>query len=196
MTVNKEHPFGIPEEHCMIDLETFGVSKNSCILQIAAVKFYQDLTDLSLKPLSVQNILVDPESCKDLGLSFDLNTVMWWMTKPGDEARKMVMTQKGRIPLPQALQVLSTWIGPDTRVWGNGASFDLAILDSAYEACKITKPWKHYNERCYRTLNALRPQDSPERPAREGVHHDGLGDCYHQIKQLDWVLRSLLLRIN
>jgi hypothetical protein len=40
-------------------------------------------------------------------------------------------------------------------VWGNGASFDVPLLEAAFAKCSIKPHWKYYNSLCYRTLKNL-----------------------------------------
>lgn len=170
--------------HCMIDLETFGTAKDSCIIQIAAVQFSHDF-----HVCNTFNEVISPESCQKLGMSFDMDTIMWWMNQ-SEEAKRKVVLQKQRSPLVDALKRFKIWLPKDTHVWGNGASFDLSILDTAYRLAGLERPWKHFNERCYRTLNALVPKDHPDRPSFTGTKHDALDDCRHQINQLKFVCQK------
>jgi hypothetical protein len=169
----------------MFDLETFGTAKNSVIIQVAAIQFNHDFTIVN-----TFNDLVDPQSCLDAGLSIDLSTVLWWMEQ-SEEAKRSVILPKKRSHLKDVLWNLHRWIPKETKAWGNGASFDLSILDSAYRACKIPLPWKHWDERCYRTINALVDKKDPCRPPRVGVYHNALDDCRTQLQQLEYVCKKM-----
>lgn len=173
----------------MLDMETFGTAKDSCIIQLSAVQFNHDF-----HVLNTFNDVISPQSCIDAGLTLDLDTIMWWMTQ-SEEAKTQVVLQKQRSELKDSLKRFKQWLPKDTQVWGNGASFDLAILDTAYRKCGMTKPWAHWNERCYRTINALIPKDDPGRPAFEGVKHNAVHDCLHQIKQLKYVCEKLSISL-
>ena len=175
--------------HAMIDLETFGTAKDSVILQLAAVQFSQDF-----HILAQFNEVISPESCQEAGLSIDLDTVMWWMTQ-SEEAKQKVVLQGARSPLKEALRRFHEWLPRGTRVWGNGASFDLSILDTAYRKVGYQKPWSHLDERCYRTINSLVGRNHPERPPFEGTKHNALDDCKYQIRQLKFVTNLLGLEL-
>lgn len=173
--------------HAMTDLETFSTAPNAVILQLAAVQF--DPFSDRIGP--VFNVPIDPQSCQDAGLHMDLNNVLWWMNQ-SDEARKRVafVTRK-REDLKTALKDFAHWLPKDTKIWGNGAAFDLPILESAYRACKMSTPFKHWNERCYRTMKSLAPHVKME---RVGVHHDALDDAVSQAKHLQTIIKALGLK--
>lgn len=161
----------------MIDLETLGKRGNSVILSIGAVKFNGDgLGDEFY-------MVVDPQSCIAAGLEMDVSTIMWWM-KQSDEARAAFEREGAR--LPSVLTAFSRFIqdggnAGDTRVWGNGASFDNPILGNAYHKCGMEQPWKFWNDRCYRTVKSQFP-DSPM--PRTGTHHNALDDAKSQAQHL------------
>jgi len=157
----------------MLDLETLGQQPGSVIVAIGAVKFGNgEIHDTFYER-------VDAESCVALGLRMDVSTVLWWM-KQNDEARKEI-TQPG-IHLTQALLQFSLWMGDiDAEVWGNGANFDNVLLSDAYDRALLKRPWKYYNDRCYRTVKNLRPEIPM---MRGGTHHNALDDARSQAMHL------------
>lgn len=174
--------------HCMIDLETFGTAKTSCITQLAATLF--DPRD-NFRIYNCFNVPISPESCRDAGLTFDLDTVIWWLNQSKEAQQAVFFTGRQPLTLKAALEEFQKWLPSEAKVWGNGASFDLPILENGYRALKLRTPWKHWNERCYRTFNAQVSKDDPARPAREGVHHNALDDCRYQVAQLQYVCGKL-----
>lgn len=80
-------------------------------------------------------------------------------------------------------------------IWGNGPSFDCAILDNAFQACNIKITWRYSNERCVRTIEDLgrkllniNPKDTIE---RVGTNHHALADAEHQAKYVSGVYQAL-----
>jgi inhibitor of KinA sporulation pathway (predicted exonuclease) len=125
---------------------------------------------------------IDPASCVRAGLKMDISTIMWWMQQ-SEDARAALNT-----PAPQlwkALEDFTQWIdstpAPDLEIWGNGANFDNVLLAAAYDACGLPRPWKHYQDRCYRTLKCLHPDMKIE---RSGTHHNALDDARCQAEHL------------
>lgn len=163
------------KQHVMVDLETLGNNNNSVILSIGAVAF--DLRE-DEEFTNTFYAVVDPQSCIDVGLKMDVSTIMWWMQQ-SDDARK-ALDKKGD-PLLGILSKFSDWYPKGAKFWGNGATFDNVILSNAYTACKMQKPWRYSDDRCYRTVKALYPDVKVE---RVGIHHNAVDDAITQAKHL------------
>ena len=156
----------------MLDLETMGNGTNAAIIAIGAARFGNgEITDEFYT-------LVDLSSAVAAGLEMDASTVMWWM-KQSDDARKQF--ERDGIALKDALKQFAEWIGKDAEVWGNGAAFDNAILSNAYRKCGIERPWKFWNDRCYRTVKSMHPD---VKLVRQGIYHRAVDDAKSQADHL------------
>ena len=174
-----------PRDHIMLDLETTGVSAGCCVLSIGATTL--DLSAGFYKRISL-------ESSTAAGLTTLPSTMAWW-DKQSEEARDEAFS--GTEVLPHVLLDFAAWfrlIGSTAKIWGNGADFDLPILAAAYEACKIEKPWKPYNGRCYRTLKNLH-SDVPLNSFR-GVKHNALEDAKNQAIHLMKIVNAKGLNLG
>ena len=158
------------QDNVMLDLETTGVAAGCCILSIGACT-------LDLNNEFYQKISID--SCWNSGLKDDPSTLNWWDSQ--DPAAR-IEAFSGTLHIQDVLNNFSLWLKglqeKNVKVWGNGADFDLPILQAAYEACKLEKPWKPYNGRCYRTIKNLY-SDVPTNSFR-GVKHNALEDAKNQ----------------
>lgn len=168
------------ENNVMVDLETLGNGSRAVIVAIGAVQFSGAGSDTEFYTT------VDPQSCVDVGMVMDVSTVMWWMSQ-SDAARKAI-TQKG-VPLADALFSLANWLPLNSLVWGNGATFDNAILSNAYSLVGMNKPWKYSSDRCYRTLKSLF-SDIPV-PMPIGTAHNALDDARYQAAHATTILGAL-----
>jgi len=161
----------------MLDLETMGTSSDAAIIAVGACWF-----DVEKKTIgSTFFEVVDLQSSVDAGLKMDASTVMWWM-RQSDEARG-AFDRKGHT-LNYVLQKFQQWIGDSAevvKIWGNGASFDNAILSNAYSKAGLIHPWNFWNDRCYRTKKADRPD---VKMIRSGTHHNALDDAMSQAEHL------------
>lgn len=163
----------------MLDLETMGTGPNAAIVAIGAVAF-----DLQAGTIGDRFYrVVDLGTSVVMGGEIDADTVLWWM-KQSDDARAMFT--RDSVPLSLALADFSLWLSahgaPDNvRVWGNGAAFDNVILSSAYRSSSRTQPWRHWNDRCYRTVKSLYPDVKLE---RVGTHHNAVDDAESQARHL------------
>jgi hypothetical protein len=175
-------------EHVMIDLETLGKGNEAVIVSIGAVKFDPQ----SLGIIERFHVGVDPESCTQFGLKLDASTVMWWMSEDRADARKQLWAL-GRVDLATALEGFSHWMGGDKPVWGNGATFDLVILSSAYRLIGLDRPWGYKNERCFRTFRALAPDMKIQ---DVGTAHNAVDDAHAQALHVQAINHALNTVIN
>ena len=172
----------------MLDLETLGTKPGSVILAIGATLF-----SVEKGIIDSFYVRVDPKSCVSLGLKMDVDTVMWWLNQ--DDAARKEISKPGGDHIARALGKFSEWLrkhpeyDPESglEIWGNGASFDNVLLADAYDLAELIRPWKFWNDRCYRTVKAMRP-DVPM--PRTGTHHNALDDAKSQALHLIQILTS------
>lgn len=181
-------------EDISFDLETFGTKTNSHIVSIAAVKF--DLTSDEIGEQFIRKINIKKEQ---KGRVIDPGTIVWWLQQ-SDEARTALLPNGEKVyELFEALRELYRWLINDTtayKVWGNGATFDISLLESAFEtigqADKI--PWKFWDIRDLRTIIdvAGRIKGFDKRNMmREGTHHSAMDDAIHQAKLAQQAYKAL-----
>ena len=164
----------------MLDIESMDTKTTAVILSIGAVKFEPrgGIVDRFI-------INITPKSCVEAGLTVGIDTVMWWM-KQSDEARNALV--KGAVSLDVALHTFAEWLGSDVKgIWGNGASFDNAIVANAYKAAKIPLPWKYTQDMCYRTIKNMFPHIKLN---RIGTHHNAVDDAESQALHLIEILAN------
>lgn len=172
--------------HIMIDLETLSTRANAAIISIGAVKFTlgDGVTDTFY-------VNIDPKTCKAAGLHVNKETIQWWMEQ-SKEARDALMINQQ--PLDVALTEFSDWIGDDWKKvmpWGNGASFDISIMESAYHAIDMKYPWRYSNIMCYRTvMNLMGLSNAKIRASENDTHHHALDDAMSQANTLMEILKS------
>ena len=166
----------------MIDIETLGTKPGCVILSIAVVPF--------ATPVKEQTFYekIDPRSCAKVGLVSDPATIAWWNKQ--DQAIK-AEAMSGTKPLHETLLNLTAYLMQlgkpnDIAVWGNGASFDVPLLEAAYEACNLTPYWKYYNSACYRTLKMLHPEVPFVKPIDA---HNALADATAQAAHAEKIFK-------
>lgn len=160
------------QDNVMLDLETTGVSAGCGILSIGACAL--DLHDNFY-------VKVNLASCYERGLKDLPSTIAWW-EKQDPVAKEEAFS--GDTPILEALIRFSTWFHKASKIWGNGADFDLPILGAAYEACGMEKPWKPYNGRCFRTIKNLYPDVIPNtfRGVKHNAYEDAKNQAIHLVK--------------
>lgn len=162
----------------MIDIETAGTKPGCIILSIGAV---------SLSTNDGFYIRIDPQSSREAGLSASAQTMAWWKKQPQnvrDEAFS------GIAHVQEALLQFSDWLiqQGEIRVWGNGASFDVPILEAAYEKCGIKVPWKYWQSMCYRTMKNLYPHIQFVEP---DMKHSAIEDARAQAVHLKQIFEYM-----
>lgn len=161
----------------MLDLETMGNKSNTAIVSIGAVEFNMKTGETGREFYKV----VDLQSCLDAGLKVQASTIYWWLMQ-SEAARKRICSDCELIQ--KVLGNFNRWMQDcvkDVKIWGNGARFDIGILEDAYAACYIQTPWNFRSEMDVRTLVAFAPEVKANTPFT-GVYHDPIDDCKHQIK--------------
>ncbi len=165
----------------MIDIETLGTRPGCCILSIAAVPF--SLT----APLESFYERISIDSCIAAGLTVDDNTVAWWKKQ---DPVAMEEAFSGTAPIAEVLQRLNDYLATlgTVRVWGNGASFDVPLLEAALSACSMKPKWSYTNSLCYRTLKNLFPFLRQPAPT---MKHNALADAKAQAVHAEKLLKII-----
>lgn len=159
----------------MIDIETLDTLPTSAILSIGAVYFDRETGEISDKFYT----RIEFSNAVAIGTVSPL-TLEWW-SKQSEEARNEAFSGKEH-PF-NACHDFSKFIKPNTLVWGNGSVFDITILENWFRMCEIEIPWKFWNVRDVRTIVDWFNIDT-RLYTREGVHHNAIDDCLHQIKYM------------
>lgn len=169
------------KRHVMLDLETMSASGDAAITEIGAVAF--DSNHI----LAEFRMHIALQSSIDAGLNTTASTILWWM-KQSDAARQRLYNNcdEGSHTLAYALTQFNNWLilagsAKETMLWGNGASFDNAIISNAYRKARIVPHIPYWNDRCYRTVKAFHPEIKLD---RVGIHHSAVDDAKSQALHL------------
>lgn len=185
----------LPTLHVSIDLETLSTSPASVILSIGAVAMAENGEEIA-QFYSICSIASQQDR------QIDKSTLDWW-EKQGHDARSVLdaANEPNSPSLYSALDELTRWIGElgehfDVHVWGNGAAFDIAILEHAYKQRSPFVPWNFRNVRDMRTLRdiCLRLGLEPaikRRVTRAGTHHNAVDDARYQAQIVIASLKEL-----
>ena len=164
----------------MIDLEGLGTGPETTILTIAAQEFNPLVRDSLGRSYYVR---VDLESQADR--TIEQGTIDWWATQP-PVVRDEAFAEQDRVSLRDALDGLYKLMWQAKRVWAQGPTYDMTILEHAYKSLGIPLPWKYYMVRDSRTVFSL----WPDQPIPPTTHH-ALEDCRRQIGMLQRTLQHL-----
>lgn len=182
-------------KHIMVDLETMGTTPGSVILSIGAVAFDPDMKE-AIEPENPAQTFHQHISLKNSlarGFLTSADTTLWWMNQSEEARSNIIRGQVNAYGVSDTLSMYSSWVLQHEEsldeivMWGNGASFDNALLSKAYEMVGMRQPWQFYNDRCYRTKKADYPNI---KLVREGTHHNALHDAISQAKHLQVILQA------
>ena len=167
----------------MIDLEGLGTGPDTTILTIAAQAFDPFGSGYYEQSYYARVTLESQET-----RSIQQGTIEWWATQPA-VVRDEAFAEEDRIPLDQALDGLGKLIWHAKRIWAQGPTYDMNILEHAYKSYNKPLPWQYYMVRDARTVYSLCPGLNTY-PAS----HHALEDCRRQIDLLWDTLEYLKIK--
>lgn len=159
----------------MIDLETMATGPNAGVIQIGALAFNSRTGLVKPDPFHAD---VDLHSALMLGGEVDAATVQFWRERGGLQPKKPPKAMRS------ALVDFSQWVGKHKelkRVWAQGPSFDVAILEGYYRRAGVLVPWEFYMARDTRTVYDLAKERGWSKPEGTEAIHTSVEDCRRQI---------------
>ena len=174
----------------MVDLETLSTKPNALVLTIGAVRFDPFANDGVLKdgPNGMDQFYarIDPESFTWPDVDIDDGTVEWW-SKQSEDVRKEAFAEDNRQPIAKVMEDFYRWCQPFDRVWANGSTFDIIILENICRNLGRGIPWQYYQVRDARTVYKMVPHYERVNPA---LHH-AAWDCWAQTVALQSCFKQL-----
>lgn len=180
--------------HLMYDFETMGQTPDTKVVSLGAVAFNrQGVLGKKYWVFDWENQPTRTE---------DPDTVAWW-NRQSFEAKQVFMTPKEkRVSLEKFIADNDQWIeglcfelgesrNPKTgqwkelKPWGNGANFDIVILEDIYRTIKGKQsiPWAFWNVWCFRTFDNMTKCKELKAKNKVGeaiVKHNALADALWQ----------------
>lgn len=166
----------------MVDLETTGTSPDeNAIIQIAAVRF--NLREGTVSPHVFDQALLLPPT-----RYWDEDTRRWWSNK-----KEVFQSIYARARPPRmVVDAFAKWVREgvsDPVFWAKPISFDYPFMQSYFREFEVSNPF-HF--RMAENMNTfIRARHFPDRPPAyekeipfDGDEHNGIDDCFHQIKVL------------
>lgn len=167
----------------MIDIEGLATGPDATILTIAAQAFDPLGSGWYDRNFYARITLESQENRK-----IEQGTLEWWASQPGP-AQQEAFHEQDRIPLDQALDELGKLVWHSKRIWAQGPTYDMNILEHAYKSYNKPIPWKYYSVRDSRTVFGLWPG-----LAKPPTSHHALEDCRRQILLLQETLEFMKVK--
>lgn len=179
------------QPHVMIDLETLGIAQDA-IFPIIGACIFSPSTGVITDTFYAHINQADQQA---LGRTTTPATIDWW--KKQSDAAKREITKPGR-PFKDVMDEFSAFLPAKCVVWGNGATFDISILENAFRMLDMQIPWMFWDVRDVRTLNDLASRlPKPKRVEKgqfkfEGVAHNAADDARHQATYVSAMWQALI----
>jgi hypothetical protein len=178
-------------KHVMLDIETLGTTPGSVIFAIGAVGFDTDwpLAEIGNYEAEFNRRIFILDSIQ-LGFKIDQSTVKFWAVQPWRKEYEDASSFSSD-SVHTSLIAFKNWYqrfakGDKALVWGNGVTFDNALLAHYYEALDIELPWTFREDMCFRTLKNLFLECKPE--VVNETPHNSLSDARYQAHWLQKIL--------
>ena len=169
--------------HVMIDLETMGTTPESAIVSIGAVLFDPRYNQVSKTTFYSELDWEgqDRQICPD--------TQEWWT----NQSPKAQAALDGLDDLKSVLADFTNWLPDDCKVWGNGATFDISLMENAYRQLGMEIPWKFWNVRDCRTVcDMYESKRGGFNKKVGGDAHNALHDAKYQAQYVSMMWCKLL----
>ena len=161
----------------MLDFETLGQSEDTVVISLGACFF--DYEKGTIGDTFYMAFEIDDQLQK--GRSITPDTLKWWFNQ--SSAAKKVFNEKAK-PTLEVLSTFVAWVqahGSVSKIspWGNGASFDISIIEHLFRQYKLKCPWLFYNVLDLRTFRKFIANNAKVDKS-EGVNHNALDDAKNQ----------------
>ncbi len=183
--------FGIDNNNVMIDCETMSLAGNAAVLQIGAARFSVEGVQETIEiNLSLAESMAS-------GFNVSASTMMWWLGQDDDAREALLNGQEDALSIKDALTMLTYFLGhnqcDNPKIWGNDPSADNRWVAELYRNAGMDQPWKHYNNRCYRTFCAERKYLAIKRPEAT-IKHSAMGDAVAQAEHMVHLMHAEVVK--
>ena len=163
----------------MLDFETLGTEPQSAVLSLGVVAFDNE------KIISEWYCEFNLQDQISNGRKISASTLQWWLSQEKD-AQDVFLEGTKKLSLDEFfadfLRELSVYNKKDIVVWGNGASFDISIIENIFRRHhpkgEDAFPWIYWNVMCFRTFNNL--TQCKKLVQFKGTKHNALADARFQ----------------
>lgn len=143
----------------MLDIETLGTKTNGIIISLALIPFDPVMRVLASKENSLF-LHIDADDAAKNGGTFEMRTIGWWTEQSPEAVTRMREGQaNGPLKEADACRAIRNYLyrhlkidARDVRIWGNGARFDVGLVDQMFDRAGVPSPIKYNSDMCYRTI--------------------------------------------
>ena len=161
----------------MLDIETLATTPDSTILTIGAQGF-DPFSDRFTDVTFYKRLTIDSQADRSVSDDGYDSTLSWWGRQSEEAQEEALGDGDDREDITTALQELSKVAWKHKRIWANGTTFDMVILEDAMRQYGVPCPWKYWQVMDARTIYKL----TGAKPLCN--NHNALADCVNQIDTL------------
>lgn len=174
--------------HLMVDIETLGIQPDAAFFNIGVVPFDIETGESGEGYASY----IDLNTIDNTKFSYSPGTIKFWFNELDKNKHYL---ENGGITMQSVLIGVNEFIRKTFdiipfKIWSKSPSFDLTILKHALNVYSLPILWEYFDELDVRTMEFLNKAAYLE-AYNNFKQHDGLQDCYAQIKGISAVYRSL-----
>lgn len=166
-----------------IDMETLDTSPTAKMISLALVGYNRHTGEVGYEIYARFKVALMPGTVSR-------STINWWQRQDVIEPGIMQEAIGGDVDPLEFFEQFTKGFPKDVKVWGNGATFDVTILEQTLKALHFPIPWEFWNVRDLRTLldvAGVNPRDCKF----EGDRHNALHDARHQTKMALFAKRKI-----
>jgi len=136
----------------MINIQTLANTNNAVILTLGAIKFNRNIPLPPLEKCDTFYERIYSHSCEAIGLVSDIEKINWWIQRNNSESKYEAIINPLRKNIYFVLKEFKKWVGfsSNYKIWS--PRNDYIILENAYNACGLKKPWSFFKTRDTKTL--------------------------------------------
>lgn len=167
----------------MVDLETLGTGTDCVVVSLGACT-------MDFKTQKIEStfyMILEIQDQLDKGRIIQADTLKWWFRQ--ENAAQKVFHEKAKSP-ENVLNTFAGWLkavspnSKELKVWGNGATFDISIMESMFKTYNIKTPWPYSGVMDLRTFRRFIANN--EKVPNLGTKHNAVDDA---IAQAEFVLK-------
>lgn len=177
----------------MLDFETLGTDHDAVLCSAGLVRFNIETGEI----LATAHCFADLRSALSHNRIVDPETLLWWLSQATEAQVALAEGMRNHgMPWTGFLSHIREFIGDsreedgNLRLWSNGATFDVSLLEYALKQENLRAPWKYSAARDMRTLvDIAKPFEHSV--VLEGTKHDALADAVYQAKVVSQLWRHV-----
>lgn len=171
--------------HCMLDVETLGVSDKAVVFQVGLCFFHPNIQTGEITG-QYMGWYIDIQEQLNAGSCIDWSTLKWWTAEqPAGWASHLHKMKDANMSIAQFREsfdfIWGKFATSDTLLWAKGPQFDVVLLRRLLGK----DPCRYSRVRDYRTIAQLFPNIEAE---FNPDLHDAVADAKNQAQHLDLLL--------